>query len=310
MQDNYNNPRVSLMNLNTPLFSSGGSPMAFPKITESAYGAWSTYDIYGTGNDVIRLRNSSSTPTERDFTATELTDGTYSSWYSSGTTFVTKMYDQKSSNDLYHPASGSQPKYSSSDNTVEHFQPSQYTKSNLFTNTSTDIANTFDGNEIDSVTTLVMSAKKIGGTLGFSDVNAFGLFEGFSPTAYINRGHRAIVIGGGSFTAKVGVSMRTETPSYVLFEQFENNMSSSLTTYTGLFTRRPVSGSTVTDLDLYENATQEIDSNTTTLGTGINADKFVFGDSTAFRASTVMAFNKELTATEHSELHSILSANY
>lgn len=311
MQDNYNNRKVSLMNLNTPLFSSGGSPMAFPKITESAYGAWSTYDIYGTGNDVIRLRNASSSPTERDFTATELTDGTYSSWYSSGTTYVTKMYDQKSSNDLFQPTSVVQPKYSSTDNTVEHYQPSQYYRSQMATDNSTAIASTFDGNEISSVTTLVMSAKKTTSSTGFTDYPAFGIFEGFAPTSYLNRGHRSIVTGGGSLTTKLGISMKTEyPPSVVQFKEFENNFSSSFTTLSALFARRPVSGSTVTNLDLYENATQEIDGSSVNLGTTINQDKFVFGDNNGLKSNAMFVFNQELTANEQSEIHTILSANY
>ena len=283
-----------------------------PSVLSEAYGAWGTYDFYGTGNAVVRLRNPSSTPTERDFTATELTDGTYDSWYSTGIqTYVTKMYDQKGSNDLLQPSSSTQPKYDSTDNTVQHYQPSQYFRSQLYTNNSTDIANTFDGNEIDSVTTLVASAKKPSGSVGFTDYPAFGIFEGYAPTAYINRGHRAIITGGGSFGTEVGVSMRTEGPgSYVTFEQFQSDFSSSFKTYHALFARRPVGGSTVTDLDLYQDGTQTVNSNTTTLGTTINQDRVVFGDNGGFKASALFVFNKEFDSNQIDSIHTELSANY
>lgn len=282
-----------------------------PSVLSEAYGAWGTYDFYGTGNNIIRLRNASSSPTERDFTATELTDGTYSSWYSSGTTYVPKMYDQKGSNDLYQSSSATQPKYSSSDNTVEHYQPSQYFRSVLATDNSAAIASTFDGNGIDAVTTLVMSAKKTGGSTGFTDYPAFGIFEGFAPTIYINKGHRAIVTGGGGFTTKLGISMRTEyPPTAALYEEFENNFSSSLKTVSALFARRAVPGVTVTDLDLYENATQEIDVSTNTLGTTINQDRFVFGDNSGLKSSALFVFNKEFDSNQIDSIHTELSANY
>lgn len=277
-----------------------------------AYGAWGTHDFYGAGNAVVRLRNPSSTPTERDFTATELTDGTYDSWYSTGIqTFVTKMYDQKGSNDLLQPSSSSQPKYSSSDNTVEQYQPSQYFRSQLYTNNSTAIANTFDGNQIANVTTLVMSAKKPSSSVGFTDYPAFGIFEGYAPTAYINRGHRAIITGGGSFSTKVGVSMKTEyPPATVGFEQFQSDFSSSLKTYHALFARQPVGGVTSTDLDLYQDGTQTINSNTSTLGTNINQDRFVFGDNSGIKANALFVFNKEFDSNQINSIHTELSANY
>lgn len=297
------------MNLNTPLFSSGGSPMAFPKITESAYGAWGLYDIYGTGNDVVRLRNANSTPTERDFTAIELTNGTYSSWYSSGNTFVTKLYDQKGSNDIVQGSSSGQPKYSSADNTIQHYAVNNYFRSSMYSSVSSDIANTFDGNEIDTVTTLTISARTGDMFTGFNKYNMFALSEGFAPTQVVNTEHRMLATGGGQFAQKVGVSMRTLNGSYSTFDNFENALPSTLTTFSGLFARRAVSGNTVTDFELYEDGTKEIDETTTILGTGINADRFYYGDN-VFKSSAMLVFNKELTADEHSELHTILSANY
>lgn len=283
-----------------------------PSLLLDAYGAWGTYDFYGAGNAVVRLRNTASSPTERDFTAKELTDGTYTSWYSSGQTYVSKMYDQKGSNDLYHASTSFHHKYDASDNTVHCYQASQYSRSYLWTDNSTDIANTFDGNStVDTRTTLVASAKKPSGSVGFTDYPAFGIFEGYAPTAFINRGHRAIVTGGGSFGTKVGVSMRTEyPPASVIFEQFQSDFSSSFKTYHALFTRRPSSTGVVTDLDLYQDGTQTINSTATTLGTTINQDRFMFGDNSGFKASALFVFNKEFDSDGIDSIHTELSANY
>jgi hypothetical protein len=283
-----------------------------PSVLSEAYGAWGTYDFYGTGNAVVRLRNSASSPTERDFTATELTDGTYTSWYSSGQTYVSKMYDQKGSNDLYHASTSLHPKYDSSDNTVQQYQPSQYTRSYLWCDNSVDIANTFDGNSsVDSVTTLVMSAKKPSGSVGFTDYPAFGIMEGFAPTAFINKGHRFMITGGGSFNTKMGVSMRTEyPPSVTTFEQFQSDFSSSFKTYHALFNRVASGGGIVTALDLYQDGTQTIDSTTTTLGTTINQDRFLFGDNSGIKANALFVFNKEFDSNQIDSIHTELSANY
>lgn len=281
-----------------------------PSVLSEAYGAWGTYDFYGTGNAVVRLRNTSSSPTERDFTASELTDGTYTSWYSSGQTYVSKMYDQKGSNDIFHSSATFHHKYDASDNTVQCYQASQYSRSTLFSNASTDIANTFDGNStVDTRTTLVVSGKKPSGSVGFTDYPAFGIFEGYAPTSFLNRGHRAIITGGGSFSTKVGVSMRTESP-YVTFEQFQSDFSSSFKTYHALFTRRPSGSGVVTDLDLYQDGTQTIDSTTTTLGTTINQDRVVFGDNSGFKANALFVFNKEFDSNQIDSIHTELSANY
>ena len=62
-----------------------------PKIYNSAQGAWSVYDLYGTGMNVIRLRDGNF---ERDFTAAQLVDGTYDKWAVGSDIRVVKMYDQ------------------------------------------------------------------------------------------------------------------------------------------------------------------------------------------------------------------------
>ena len=122
MQDNWNNRRVSLMNLNTPLYSSGGSPMVF-SVFHSAFAVYGVVDYLGTGGNVVRFYNSGASTTERDFTAGELTDGTYTTWLdgtSSSNTRVAKLYNQlgDSDLDLQHPNLSSRPWYESSENTI------------------------------------------------------------------------------------------------------------------------------------------------------------------------------------------------
>lgn len=282
-----------------------------PSLLLDAFGAWGTHDFYGAGNAVVRLRNTASSPTERDFTATELTDGTYTSWYSSGQTYVSKMYDQKGSNDIYHASTSFHHKYDASDNTVWCYQASQYSRSQLFSDVSSDLASTFDGNEVSSVTSLVMSGKKPSGSVGFTDYPIFGLYEGYAPTAFINRGHRSIITGGGSFGTKVGISMRTEGPgSYVTSEHFQTDFPSTMKTYHALFSRVPVSGVTSTDLELNQDTTKTVDVNDGGLGTTINQDRIIFGDNSGFKSNALFVFNKQFDSDEIDSIHTELSANY
>lgn len=72
----------------------------FPSVLADAKFAYSTYDLYGSGRPVIRLRDTithSGGDTERDFTAKELTDGTLTNWALSEDPDgikVAKLYDQ------------------------------------------------------------------------------------------------------------------------------------------------------------------------------------------------------------------------
>lgn len=69
----------------------------YPDVLEQMVNAWGVYDIYGTGNPTIRLRDSSNN-NERDFTERELVNGTYDDWITSASTTakVVKLYAQSS----------------------------------------------------------------------------------------------------------------------------------------------------------------------------------------------------------------------
>ena len=72
----------------------------YPDRLADAKFAYSTYDLFGTGRAVIRLRDTvphTGDDTERDFTAKELTDGTFTYWAQSQDNDgikVVKVYDQ------------------------------------------------------------------------------------------------------------------------------------------------------------------------------------------------------------------------
>ena len=95
----------------------GRSGVQEPSVFSSAYGVWSTKDVFGNNNNVIELVSSGASPSTRNFTATELTDGTYASWVSSAPTVKT-LYDQVGSLNLTQSFAGVAPLYVSSGNTL------------------------------------------------------------------------------------------------------------------------------------------------------------------------------------------------
>jgi hypothetical protein len=292
-----------------------------PSVLLDAFGAWSTYDLYGTSSNVIRLRNPNSSPIERDFTATELTDGTYTSWYSSGDTFVSRMYDQKGSYDLFQVSAYVQPKYNSTDNAVQQYSVNQYAKSYIQTDVASGsaavsaISSTFDGNTLNNgpaqPASLVMSMDKTAGSIGFTDYPAFGIYEN-APVGLLSRGHRAIITGGGDFSADTGISMRTTyPPSSVTVEEFTSGFSSPQKTYVATFARESAPGvGPYTRLYLYEDGATEINRLTTNLGETINQDMFIFGFNGGVQASTLVVFASVVTAEQQVAIHTELSANY
>ena len=86
--------------LKTMYTSERQAAYTFPSVLADAKFAYSTYDLYGSGRPVIRLRDTvthSGGDTERDFTAKELTDGTLTNWAISEAPDgikVAKLYDQ------------------------------------------------------------------------------------------------------------------------------------------------------------------------------------------------------------------------
>jgi hypothetical protein len=293
-----------------------------PSLLLDAFGAWSTYDLYGTSSNVVRLRNPNSSPTERDFTATELTDGTYTSWYSSGDTFVSRMYDQKSSYDLFNVSAFTQPKYNSTDNAVQHYAVNPYATSVLSTDVSSgstavsDINNTFEGNTLNNVfepaqpTSLVMSMAKTSGSVGYTNRPAFGVYEN-APVGPLSRGHRNIITGGGDFSTDTGISMRTNYPTSGFVEEFTSGFSSSQKTHIATFARESAPGiGPYTRLKMYEDGVSQINRLTTNLGTDISQDMFIFGFNGGIQASTLVVFASVLTDEQQAAIHTELSANY
>jgi hypothetical protein len=287
-----------------------GSTPSYVPITDSAFAVYSTHDLVASGGNVVRLVDSLATPTERDFTAKELIDGTYSSWAVSSTPYVATIYDQKGGTNTNFTASGAtqQARYNSGNNSIEFIQTGQYTYSFMQTNTSTDIYDAFDGNLITNPTTISIRARKrsLPYTNPVGGRELVSIRDNFTPMPATYAEHRLIMLQSGT-SYNLGVSMKTNG-TYYTAQQFSNDpLGTSLETYTASFIRRAVSGVTVTDLDLYVDATQEIDATVTNQTSNISQDKFTLGNN-QFETTAVLFFVKELTANEHIELDTLLSA--
>jgi len=81
----------------------------------NSVGAWSLRQLRSGVTNVVRVRRTSGSPTELDFTAAEIDDGTMLAWVTadSGTAsgYVTTMYDQTTNgNDIAQAVAGSQPR--------------------------------------------------------------------------------------------------------------------------------------------------------------------------------------------------------
>tara|TARA_B100002019_G_C21209160_1_gene568405 strand:- start:124 stop:1080 length:957 start_codon:yes stop_codon:yes gene_type:complete len=318
MQDNWNNRRVSLMNLNTPLYSSGGSPMAF-SVFHSAFAVYGVVDYLGTGGNVVRFYNTGASTSERDFTADELTDGTYTTWLdgaSNALTRVAKLYNQlgDSDLDLQHPNASSRPWYEASENTIRFDQAGYFQYAQLFTTTSasgTKVANAFEDNDTTSDTSIVLGARKRDNTLYGLPASArtlFALRDGFSPTYPYNAKHKAISIKSAMYSDDIAVSVRDDNNNFVI-EEHDVFDHSTLKTYIAEVERIPASGVTATDMNLFVNNTQEVDTQTTNIGNDISLATINLGDN-RYIMKGAMLFNKILTADEKSALHTRMSEDY
>jgi hypothetical protein len=304
MQDNYGNSKVSLMNLNTPLFSSGGSSMVFPTVMEGAYGVWSTKDVFGAGGNVIELVSSGASPSTRNFTATELTDGTYASWVSSAPT-VRTLYDQKGSNNLANGFSGTAPLYIGASNTIKFDKGGFYGNTRQLTvNVGNQLDTDFGGNTVTphSQVTFAINAKDTTGSKGTGTQAMFGAIDS-APTVAINQRGKLIVQNDSD--QKVG--LRQRDGSYTIFDTIHDTaMGSSFENYIGGMQRNINSQNlTQTLFDLFVDGTQEIDADTNTLNTACQTRQFIFGGS-RFESQIAIAFDKTLTPSEITELNTAM----
>ena len=275
----------------------GQVEVASGNVFDTAFAIYSPIDFRGTGNAVIRLKNIGASPQERDFTGAELTDGTYTSWYNSGITYVTKMYDQMgvAAHVVSAVASFQQPQYLSATNEVYFAQAGYYGYNVLHGSSSSAITAAFEDNIISSHTTLVMSGRKIDNTLGGlpNSMNTLmAMRDGYSPVAAIGAKHRALRIKPETYSDDVGLSAKGNNNVAVTdFGDGEIPLGTALKSYFGGFYRRANASVTLTDYDLHQNLSHEIDTNKTTLDDELDIARFELGNN-KFVTQGMIFFNK------------------
>ena len=277
-----------------------------PSVLAQAYGAWSTLDVFGTGGNVIRLRDASASPTERDFTATELTDGTYDSWAVSGegSVFVTDVYDQSGSFTVSNGSSVAQPKYIASDNSILFDRTAPFANPRrLISSTSTQINTDFGGNTIGDGVTFASSLRASSHSRTTKEA-IFGVRDN-APTSDLGDRHKFLIMNHTN--DYIGVSSRDS--SYTLFDAVSTDaLSSSIyKNYIGVIFRNPVQPTTTTEFDLFVDGSQEIDTNTNTLSDACQVKTFTWGGG-LFKSYLALAFDKILDESEVSTLNSEIGA--
>ena len=292
-----------------------------PTIFDDAFAIYGVVDYVGNGDNVIRFYNSSASSSERDFTATELTDGsTYTTWLdgaSSSLTRVAKLYNQlgDSDLDLSNANSSGRPYYETSENTIRFDATGYFQYANMFSTASgaaSKISNAFGDNTALSDTTLVLGARKKDDTLYGLPVSSrtlFALRDGYTPSYPYNAKHKALAIKPTStYSDDIAISARGDDNTLVI-EEHDTFDHSTLKTYIGEIQRQPVSGVTSTDMNLFVNTTQEVDTNTTSLDNDIDLGQINLGDNRYLMKGAIL-FNKILTSDEKSELHTRMAEDY
>lgn len=286
-------------------------------VFDDAFAIYGSVDMLGTGNAVVRMFVYNASPSERDFTATELTDGTFSTWAGSSSSYarVAKIYNQKGDSDLdlSHASSSLYHFYDPNTNEIRPDQAGYYSYTNLMTQASgasSKIASAFEDNTIDSHTTFVLGARKKGNSmyeLPASGRTMFVMRDTTSPVTAIQAKHKAIAIKSASLTDDIGISIRDNDFTYT--QNYHDTFPTTLKTYIGEIQRLPISGVTSTDINMFVDGTQEIDVNTNTVDNDIDIGRIEIGDN-RYRFKCAALFNKILTTEERTEVHTRLSAHY
>jgi hypothetical protein len=287
-------------------------------VFDDAFAIYGSVDMLGTGNAVVRMFVYSASPQERDFTAKELTDGTFSTWAGSSASYsrVSKIYNQKGDSDLdlSHASSSLYHFYDPSTNEIRPDQAGYYTYTNLITQASgasSKIASAFEDNTIDSDTTFVLGARKKDSSLyglPASGRTMFVLRDATSPVSAISAKHKAIAIKSATYSDDIGISIRGD--DFVYEQNYHDTFDhSTLKTYIGEIQRQPVSGVISTDINMFVDGTQEIDVNSANVDNDIEIGRIEIGDN-RYRFKCAALFNKILTTEERTEVHTRLSAHY
>lgn len=296
-----------------------GSMANYVPVVSSAFAIYGVVDYVGNGGNVVRFYNIGADTTERDFTAKELTDGTYTTWLdgaSSSLTRVAKLYNQKGDSDfdLSNPNSSGRPWYESSENTIRFDQSGYFQYSTLFTTASgsvSKIGNAFGDNTTTSDTSIILGARKRGNQmydLPASGRTMLALRDSYTPSYSYNAKHKAISIKSAQYSDDIAISAKGNDNTTVIAEHsvFDHT---TLKTYIGEIKRNAVSSVTSTDMNLFINGTQEVDTTTIDLDNDIDLGSITLGDN-RYIMKGAMLFNKILTPAEKLEIHARMSEDY
>lgn len=284
-------------------FRGKASPQPIRTMIGQAYGAWSLKDLFNTGKNVVQLYDVSASPTARDFTATELTDGTYTSWVS-GTAYVAKLYDQLGSIDLANTSNGlTTPFYDASDNTVQLDRSGYFgNPRGMNSSSSNDIENNFGGNNIGDGVTFFANVRSNTGTNQFGNQPYFGVIDN-APTQPANQRSKSIYLDASS-----GIGGRMKDQGYTEFvTTYDNALTSSLQNYTVTMFRSPTIANTVT-FELYRAGVKEKTTNTNTMDNGaLRVRTLTFGNGRG-NSNILLAYNRRLSELEVAKLEREIKA--
>jgi hypothetical protein len=278
-----------------------------------AFALYGLYDWLGTGNNVVRFYNLNSSPQERDFTADELTDGTYASWYVSGNTDIYKFYDQKGVSDHDMVSAGNSitnaAHYSSATNeaiftSVGYFQYTYYQ-----TTSSSAITSAFQDQQVPSANTMVMSMRRATGAiqdLPISGRALIGMRDNVTPYSITGADHRILKVKPQQYSSAIQLSYRATNGT----SQLSTNTASLGTTLNTFAGGINVTGdpNPNDNFDIFVDGSHTVDEDYD-ISAFTRIAKFQLGDN-KFNTQGAVFFNKELTQDEHDEVHTIMSANY
>lgn len=281
-------------------------------IMNDAFALYGLYDWLGTGNNIVRFYNPNSSPQERDFTAAELTDGTYASWYVSGITDIYKFYDQKGVSDHDMVSGGNSinnaAHYSSATNeaiftTVGYFQYSYYN-----TASSSAITSAFQDQQVSSANTMVMSMRRATNAiqdLPISGRGLIGMRDNVTPYSITGADHRILKIKPQQYSSAIQLSYKATNGTTQLSTNTAS-LGTTLNTFTGGINE---GGPGANDnFDIFVDGSHTVDEDYD-ISAFTRIAKFQLGDN-KFNTQGAVFFNKELTQDEHDEVHTIMSANY
>lgn len=282
--------------------SLGASPSYIqPSVASRANNAYSFLDIYGSGNDVCQLYNGASNPTSRDFTADELTDGTYNAWYNSGTTLVTVMYDQKGSFDVSE-SSFAAPQYDDANNQMYFRKFNPYARSKVQTSATDQSAinSTFGGNTNGQGTTIVSTLRGMT-TVGVSQTTPIFNIRDNNPTSPLGDKHKALYTNINS--GYIGSSLKDD--SYTLLNILSDDaIDSTLRMFSATHKK---TDATTTTLKAYKGDSEVASTSATTISESIELVEFEWG-LTDLRSQTAMVFAEALDGTDIASLKTELES--